>query len=138
MITIAKVPRPRPKYPLHGRVWMRPADIGARTGTPMKATLYVPPGQTQLVKITETWAGLTANGSCRVPAAAAGLLGCAAGLIDVLDLGPNHAAFSVFDFEGGEPNHGAMAEMTRLTGHQFGGDEDSTLLGPILILRNDA
>lgn len=103
----------------------------------MKATLYTPPTQRRQVSIAEDWSELIADGYCRLPAAAPELLGCAASLIDVLDLAPGHAAFSVFDFEGGEPNHGAMVEMRRLTGHRFEMDEDSTLLGPVLILHND-
>ena len=104
----------------------------------MNATLYLPPMQSQQVEILETWASLTVGGSCRVPTAATELLGCPVGLIDVLDLGPNHAVFSIFDFDGGEPNRGAMVEMERLSGYRFGEEDNSTLLGPVLILRNDA
>jgi len=103
----------------------------------MKATLYTPPTQHQQVSIAEDWNELIADGFCRLPVTAPELLGCEAGLVDMLATGPEYVAFAIFDYEGGNPNVAAMEEMERLTGHSFGEDADSTLLGPVLIIRND-
>lgn len=61
------------------------------------------------------------------------LLGCSPRLVDVLASNSDFVAYSVFDFEGGQPNEAGMRELTRLTNLEFGKDDDTTLFGPILI-----
>lgn len=62
------------------------------------------------------------------------LLGCAQGLVDVLDCGPGYAAYSIFDFEG-DNNQLAMAALTAVSAHPYDIDnEEYVLQGPILLV----
>jgi hypothetical protein len=65
------------------------------------------------------------------------LLGCQSELIDVLASGTEFVAYSIFDFEGGHPNEAGMRQLTKLTGLEFGMDDDTTILGPLLIIRQE-
>lgn len=62
------------------------------------------------------------------------LLGCAQGLVDVLDCGPGYAAYSIFDFEG-DNNQLAMAALTAVSAHTYDIDnEEYVLQGPVLLV----
>jgi hypothetical protein len=62
-------------------------------------------------------------------------LGCNLELVDVLASTSSYVAYSVFDYEGGEPNTEAMQVLAVLTGHPFSMDDENTILfGPVLIV----
>ena len=66
---------------------------------------------------------------------AAGLLGCAPFLVDVLANGKGYLLYSVFDYEG-EANTTAMAVFTKLTGIELNPEDDDGLLqGPVLVIQ---
>ena len=66
---------------------------------------------------------------------AAGLLGCAPFLVDVLANGKGYLLYSVFDYEG-EANTTAMAVFTELTGVGLNPEDDDELLqGPVLAIQ---
>lgn len=100
----------------------------------MTAHLYLPGESPRPVSA----AGFTlpdANGYARVPAEAASLLGCAPGLVDVLDSGANYVVYTIFDSED-TANLGATQAAAALASTSFDTeDEDELLRGPVLIVR---
>ena len=101
----------------------------------MKATLYLPQRPPQSVSTEGLGLPNPDTGFASVSNQVPLLLGCDPKLVDVLACAPNYVAYSVFDYEGGQPNNEAMLALAALTGYSFNtDDEDTILLGPILVV----
>lgn len=99
----------------------------------MQATLYIPNQPPQLVSTIGLSLPLPTEYTF-ISDEVVQLLGCARGLVDVLDSGPDYVAFSIFDYEG-ENNPLAMNALSAVSGHHYDAeDEDQALQGPILIV----
>ena len=101
----------------------------------MNATLYLPQQPPQSVSAEGLSMPNPETGLARVPEQVPALLDCASDMVDIQACGSNYVAYSVFDYEDGQPNESAMDVLARLTGHPFDLDDaDSVLLGPVLIV----
>ena len=101
----------------------------------MNATLYLPQQPPQTVSTEGLSMPNPETGFARIPEQVPALLGCAPDLIDVLMCAPQYVAYSIFDYEGGQPNETAMDVLATLTGYAFDlSDDDTVLLGPILLV----
>jgi hypothetical protein len=102
----------------------------------MKATLYIPSQVPQAVSAEGLSLSSGAESYAHVTDRAAHLLGCPKGMVDILDTGSDYAAYSVFDYEGGEPNLAAVDILNMISRQpaSYGADEGSQLYGPILIV----
>lgn len=102
----------------------------------MITTLYLPQQLPQVV-FPKSASPLTPNSNfVNIPEWVPDLLGCMPKIVDVLASGPGYIVYSVFDYEDGPVNEGGMRELSVLTGTAFKpDDEDSMLLGPVLIVR---
>ena len=100
----------------------------------MKATLYVPGRQPHELSTEGFELPDPATGFARVTERVAQELGCADGLVDVLDCSPDHVAYSIFDYEG-ETNEAAFAALAKVSKAPFdSSDPDHTLFGPIILI----
>ncbi|GAB3309397.1 hypothetical protein GCM10027511_21910 [Hymenobacter humi] len=100
----------------------------------MKATLYLPSQPPLDISTEDLSLPDPATGLAKIPKRVSALLGCAPELVDVLACGPGYVAYSVFDSEG-DINLNAMTAVTKATGVRFDtDDEDTVLLGPILMV----
>lgn len=102
----------------------------------MKATLYIPSQAPQAVSAEGLSLPSGAESYAHVTDRVAHLLDCQKGMVDILDTGADYAAYSVFDYESGEPNLAAVDILNVISRHpaSYGADEDSQLYGPILIV----
>lgn len=102
----------------------------------MRATLYLPTQPPRHVAVEGLILPSLAAGFAHMPEQVAVLLGCAPNMVDVLASGLGYVAYSVFDSED-EVNIEAMAAVTKVSGVTFDlGDEDTTLLGAVLIVED--
>lgn len=100
----------------------------------MLATLYVPGKPPRELSPNGFELPDPATGFARVTERVAQELGCAEGLVDVLDSAPNHVAYSIFDCEG-ETNDAALTALANVSKAPFdSSDPDHILLGPILLI----
>jgi len=100
----------------------------------MVATLYIPHELPRIVPTEGLSLPAPPQHCAQVSHEVAALLGCAQGLVDVLDCGPGYAAYSIFDFEG-DNNQLAMDALTAVSTHHYDvNDEEHTLQGPVLLV----
>ena len=75
-----------------------------------------------------------AEGFAQVTDTVARELGCVLKLVDVLDCGPDYAAYSIFDYEG-QPNPVASDALRQVSKHsELYTPENEELQGPILLV----
>lgn len=100
----------------------------------MLATLYHPDQAPATVEAAGFTLPATSTDFTRDADRAAAALGCAPGLVDVLDSGPGYVAYSIFDFEGA-PNPAAMSALAAISAHSYDiADDDQVLQGPVLVI----
>ncbi len=100
----------------------------------MTATLYMPNQLPQIVPTTGLLLPAPPKHYAQVSEEVAGLLGCAQGLVDVLDCSSDYVAYSIFDYEGAV-NRPAMDALSAVSSHSYAvDDEDQVLQGPILLV----
>jgi hypothetical protein len=102
----------------------------------MIATLYRPGEPPQSIP-ADNFQLAGPAGFAKVTEAEAQALGCHVNLVDVLAVGADYVAYSIFDNEG-ELNLEAMQALAELTGLSFGlGDVDEMLRGNVLVVQHD-
>ena len=100
----------------------------------MKVVLYVPGQPPREISSAGFELPDHATGFARVTERVAQELGCAEGLVDVLDCAPNHVAYSIFDCEG-ETNEAAFTALAKVSKAPFvSSDPEHMLYGPILLI----
>ena len=96
----------------------------------MTATLFIPGQPSQLVAHTDL--SLPTAGHASIPDKVAEYLGCKRDLVDVLDSGPDYAAYAVFDCEQGE-NQSAVDALAVVSTNTFAADLPM-VYGPVLLV----
>lgn len=101
----------------------------------MLATLYIPGHSPQAVPVVGLSLPNPTTGYAYITEREAELLGCARGLVDVMDCGPDYAAYTIFDYEGDGVNLAATQALSRVSIHDFDlNDEEEHLRGPVLLI----
>jgi hypothetical protein len=102
----------------------------------MIATLYLPQQPPQAVPTERLSLPDPTTGFAQVTEKVSTLLGCAPELVDVLAIGPDYVAYSVFDSEE-SVNEAAMTAVAAVSGVVFDVEDDDTVLrGAVLVLCN--
>jgi hypothetical protein len=101
----------------------------------MLATLYIPGHSPQVVPVDGLRLPDATTGYAYVTEREAELLGCARGLVDVMDCSPDYVAYTIFDYEGDDVNLAATQALSRVSTHDFDlNDEEEHLRGPVLLV----
>lgn len=103
----------------------------------MQVTLYIPGHPPRAIEPTGFFLPDPVTGFAHVTSQVAQELGCAPGLVDILDSGQDFVAYSVFDYPDDDFNEAATDALVKWSKHPevyHSSDPESQLRGPLLLV----